>query len=157
MSCLQDVESDDKIHEIYADRGGSVVGAYQFGIDPNKTNIQDCVASWNKTYPSCEVDPTSKSELTSLLNSPLQTFNAYCGFYKIEQSHFIQANTFAPRRTSLKNHSGDKIAKAPKDRCVSPFFASQTYNHFGPLQNTMGYRGLKSSNLRKLMACVSEK
>jgi hypothetical protein len=129
------------------------IGLYQFSPDP-RGNVLSCVESWNARHPGLKfASPISKSTMIRALGNESQRFNAYCGVNKLLQSYFIQANTTSRARThawNLVRDAGGKVAgaKLPSERCVSPYFNSKAYNHFGPLQNTTG------SNLHRVLSCT---
>ncbi len=129
------------------------IGLYQFSPDPGG-NVLSCVRSWNARHPGFRfTSPISGSLLIHALGDVSQRFNAYCGVNKLLQSYVIQANTTARARTHASNlirDAGGKVtgAKYPSERCVSPFFNSKSYNHFGPFQNSTG------SNLHRVLSCT---
>jgi hypothetical protein len=127
------------------------IGLFQF--TPNsRGNIQACIRNWNELYPDKQVSRTaSKYELVRILGSSYQTFNAFCGVNKLNQTFAIQVNTTSSKRTHPYNRPNGNF-KSPQNRCVTPhFYHAYAYNHFGPLQNSTG------SNLYKLMKCVTKK
>ncbi len=122
------------------------IGLFQF-TPTYSGNINACVKRWKTRYPSCGVSATTKAEMIRLIGSPLQNFNSFCGVDKVLQSFFVQVNTTNTYRTHTSNNNGG--LKDPRDRCVSLHFnANQSYNHFGPFQNSTG------GNLSSLMKCV---
>lgn len=119
------------------------IGMYQF--TPNRYgNISPCIKDWNRSYSSCKITDKSQNGLIRTLGSVSQDFNAYCGVHKLLQTFNVQLHTTKAKNTHPSNEN-----KAPANRCVTPhFYAGWAYNHFGPLQNSMG------DNLGKLMRCV---
>jgi hypothetical protein len=113
------------------------LGLFQF-TPSSGGNIQSCLRSWNQTYKSCSVNNKSSSaEMIRILGSNLQTFNAFCGVTKVLDMMSVQINTTNSNNTHPSNVVNGKL-KAPADRCATIFFASKSYNHFGPFQNAMG-------------------
>jgi hypothetical protein len=128
------------------------IGLYQFSPDPNG-NILSCVQNWNGKHPTAKFpDSITKSGMIRTLGDESQRFNAYCGVNKILQMYHIQVNTLSHTKTHPSNlvrgANGKMAGKHPSERCVSPYFNSKAYNHFGPLQNTTG------SNLHRVLSCV---
>lgn len=116
------------------------VGIFQ--LSPSSGGIiQSCLRSWNEYYPQCTLKANANWNLAmEYLGSSLQTFNAFCGITKITDMFGVQVNSRASKNTHPANVLSDGKLKAPKDRCVSPFMNVNTsYNHFGPLQNVMGW------------------
>lgn len=123
------------------------IGLFQF-TPTASGNINPCLRQWNAQNPSCQVATnSSRAELIRVMGSSFQTFNAFCGVNKIQQSFAMQVNSNKTSSTHPENFSGGM--KSPQNRCVTPFFLSgRSYNHFGPLQNSTG------KNLDSLMTCA---
>lgn len=123
------------------------IGLFQF-TPTGSGNINPCLRHWNELNPNCAVSTgSSRAELIRVVGSNLQSFNAFCGVNKIQQTFAIQVNTSKTSSTHPENFSGGM--KSPGQRCVTPFFlAGRAYNHFGPLQNSTG------KNLDSLMTCA---
>lgn len=124
------------------------IGLFQF--TPNSAgNIQSCIREWNVLYPRCAISPTAgKSELIRILGSSLQTFNAFCGAAKVTGMFAVQVNTTKSIHTHPANLNANGSLKAPAQRCVTPHMAGNSYNHFGPFQNSTG------SNLAEVLNCT---
>lgn len=124
------------------------IGMFQF--TPNSGgNIQACIREWNVLYPTCSISQTAtKSELIRALGSSLQTFNAFCGAAKVTGMFGVQVNTTKSAHTHPANVKSNGALKAPAERCVSPHMSGNSYNHFGPFQNSTG------KNLEEVMNCV---
>ena len=124
------------------------IGLFQF--TPNSTgNIQACIREWNVLYPRCAISQTAgQSELIRVLGSSLQTFNAFCGAAKVTGMFGVQVNTTSAANTHPANVNSNGKLKAPAERCVTPHMAGNSYNHFGPFQNTTG------SNLAEVLNCT---
>ncbi|HVJ64325.1 MAG TPA: hypothetical protein VM901_03630 [Bdellovibrionota bacterium] len=122
------------------------MGMYQFKFSEFDTdkgdvlsgNVGPCVAQWNDQFGSaCPVQNTI-SGLAEALSSSGQAFNIFCGTQKILQSYNVQIHTTDPTKTSPQNLGPDGKLLPPEKRCVHPFwFGSKTYNHFGPLANSV--------------------
>jgi len=124
------------------------LGLFQFSPDSGG-NIYACIKQWNLIYPSCQVPSGgSTKEMLRLLGSSYQSFNAFCGTEKPSEMFSIQVNSSNSKRTHPANWRSDGSLKAPKDRCVSLYFAGAAYNHFGPFQNSTG------NNLEELLTCT---
>lgn len=124
------------------------IGLFQF--TPNSGgNIQACIREWNVLYPSCTVSPSAtKAELIRILGSSLQTFNAFCGAAKVTGMFGVQVNTTKSAHTHPANVKSNGALKPPAERCVTPHMSGNSYNHFGPFQNSTG------KNLDEVMTCV---
>jgi hypothetical protein len=123
------------------------IGLFQF-TPTGSGNINPCIRHWNEQNPTCTISTgASRAELIRVVGSSFQTFNAFCGVNKIQQTFSVQVNTTSTSSTHPENFSGGM--KAAANRCVTPFFlAGRAYNHFGPLMNSTG------SNLNSLMVCA---
>lgn len=127
------------------------IGLYQFTPSAGG-NIFTCIKQWNRINPACSLSTRStQAQMILSIGSSEQTFNAFCGVEKVIDSFGVQVNS----RSSSRSHPGNLLAnnklKPSADRCVSFAFNGQSYNHFGPFQNTTG------SNLASLMSCVAAK
>jgi hypothetical protein len=125
------------------------IGLYQFAPDAGG-NVQACLRAWNARYPGCpQNNGADFRELSGLLATSRQSFNAFCGVVKITDMFAVQANTRNPDNTDPANRMAGGKMLDPDMRCVTPFFRSgASYNHFGPLQNSTG------SNLKELLDCT---
>lgn len=123
------------------------IGLFQF-TPTASGNVNPCLRHWNEQNPTCTVSlSTGRPELIRIFGSSFQTFNAFCGVNKIQQSFAMQVNSNKSTSTHPDNFSGGM--KPGSNRCVTPFFlAGRSYNHFGPLQNSTG------KNLDSLMSCA---
>ena len=142
------------------------LGLFQFAPSA-KGNIRSCIGSWNQMAaksPACTMSSEQANDTSYLkrkLFEPDQMFNAFCGINKVVEVFDLQVNASAAvvtrgsgRHTQSirvlhpSNGSGGQIP-APQDRCVTPFIGkSNSYAHFGPLQNSTG------ANFNKLMTCL---
>ncbi|WP_374029669.1 hypothetical protein [Bdellovibrio bacteriovorus] len=113
------------------------IGLFQF--TPNSGgNIQSCIREWNVLYPKCTIATNaSQAEMIRVVGSSLQTFNAFCAAAKVTGMFAVQVNTSKSVNTHPANVTSNGL-KLPTERCVTPFFGSKSYNHFGPFQNSMG-------------------
>jgi hypothetical protein len=125
------------------------IGLFQF-TPASGGNIQACIRAWNKKFPSCAIKTNETlANMTKIMGASRQTFNAFCGVTKVADMFSVQVNTRAPASVHPNNVSGSTILPGP-NRCVTPFFHSnKSYNHFGPLQNTI------HNNLDGLLTCVN--
>lgn len=164
--------SEDDIHKKFFSNISSAywvsAGVYQFkfgNLDTSKgdvldSNIGPCVDQWNALYGDrCHIDNTVAS-YASALSSPGQAFNMFCGTQKLLQSFNVQVHTQNPAMTAEQNLNPDGTLKAPKDRCVHPFWkGGRGYNHFGPLANSAPRGSISSlpsfpGNLSILNECI---
>lgn len=126
------------------------IGLFQF--TPNSGgNVLPCIRHWNRAFPSCSLSvSSSEDEMIEALGSAKQVFNTFCGVNKAQQMFSVQVNTRKPSSTHPSNWISSSALKNPGSRCVSLHFRSgNSYNHFGPFQNSTG------SNLTQLMNCAS--
>ena len=124
------------------------IGLYQFSPVAGG-NIQSCLREWNTKFPACSVGTQGdQSAMINLIGGAEQTFNAFCGVMKVVDMFAVQVNTNLPASTHIDNRNGQGNLLAPENRCVTPFFGSGSYNHFGPFQNSVG------TNLNELMSCA---
>lgn len=126
------------------------IGLYQFS-PASSGNVRACLNAWNARYPACAITTNlEQSGMVALLGSAAQTFNAFCGATKIRDMFSVQVNTQQEKSTHPDNKNGATL-KSADSRCVTPFFhSSLSYNHFGPLQNSV------NGNLDSLLSCVSD-
>lgn len=124
------------------------IGLFQF-TPASGGNIQACIRAWNKKFPSCSINTKeSLNGMIPIVGSSRQTFNAFCGVTKIVDMFSVQVNTRSLASVHPDNVNGSNILPGP-NRCVTPFFHSnKSYNHFGPLQNTV------NNNLDRLLTCT---
>lgn len=125
------------------------IGLFQFTPDAGG-NVQSCIREWNVLYPSCQISRTvSTAELTRIVGSSMQTFNAFCGAAKVAGVFSVQVNATKAYNTHPGNVNSNGSLKSAAERCVSPHMAvGRGYNHFGPFQNSTG------DNLEGLMNCT---
>lgn len=126
------------------------IGLYQF-TPTGSGNIRPCIDAWNDKFSSCPISKSNANgNLTKIIGSHMQSFNAFCGVHKLIQTFSVQTHTTRSRSTHPDNRTGSRL-KSGDDRCVTPhFYSGWAYNHFGPLMNSTG------SNLSKLMKCIDQ-
>lgn len=125
------------------------IGLYQFTPTAGG-NINPCIKQWNEIYPSCQVSTgSSQAEMIKVVGSAYQTFNAFCGTNKLTQLFSVQVNSSRAKNTHPSNLNSSGSLKTAANRCVSlHFLPGNSYNHFGPFQNSTG------SNLNTLLTCA---
>ncbi|PIS10239.1 MAG: hypothetical protein COT73_10445, partial [Bdellovibrio sp. CG10_big_fil_rev_8_21_14_0_10_47_8] len=116
------------------------LGLFQFSPDASG-NVNPCLKQWNQNYSSCQISLDSsvsdQAEMTRILGSSYQTFNAFCGTQKPVQMFSVQINTQDPSKTHPINLNKDGTLKPAADRCVSlHFLPGNSYTPFGPLYNS---------------------
>lgn len=127
------------------------IGLYQFSRS-SKGNVQGCIRKWNDRNPNCQLPrKASDDEMTRILGSSRQSFNAFCGANQVLNTFGTQVNTWDTHYTSRQNVGANGKLKPAAERCVSPHFRTRrAYNHFSPLHNGTG------SNLNWLMSCTMQ-
>lgn len=125
------------------------IGLYQFTPDAGG-NVQPCIQQWNEIYPTCAISPNAnQQEMIRVTGSNFQSFNAFCGANKPTEMFSVQVNSTDVNNTHPINRKPDGSLKPAQDRCVSlHFLPGNSYNHFGPFQNSTG------SNLEELLTCA---
>ncbi|MCE3010726.1 MAG: hypothetical protein LW875_08945 [Proteobacteria bacterium] len=128
------------------------IGLFQFTPDAGG-NIFPCIRQWNNFYPQCRIsEDASQNELVRIIGSDLQAFNSFCASNKVVQLFSVQLNTTNANNTHPENRQIDGTLKPAAERCVSLHFRpGNSYNHFGPFQNSTG------SNLDELLTCALSK
>lgn len=128
------------------------IGLFQFTPDAGG-NVFPCIRQWNNFYPQCRVsEDANQGELVRILGSDLQAFNSFCASNKVVQLFSVQLNTTNANNTHPENRQSDGSLKPAAERCVSLHFRpGNSYNHFGPFQNSTG------SNLDQLLSCALSK
>lgn len=142
----------DRGHENEASRWN--IGLFQFVPFPDG-NIQPCLVSWQaQGLPGGQVrNNLDLKDMGRFVGSAGQSFNAFCGINKIVQTLTINALTTDATFTHPSNRVRGEL-KPSTQRCVS-LHNRRAYAHFGPLIRTSSSTAGYTSNLEKVMSCVS--
>ena len=114
------------------------IGLFQFSPDVGG-ETQACIDKWNAHFTNAPFPRNlTEADLIRATGSSLQFFNAWCGVTKVSDMFAVQANTNQSKSTALANISPNGKLFPAAQRCVTPFFGTWSYNHFGSLQNSLG-------------------